>query len=101
MTINDDATTPDGPALGAHLNASLHLSGTTPAGVEDHETFGVLHLGGLDVGVAVFARSADTARDVADTASVWAELTEARERGEDVELWGGWVLPADTFRGPR
>jgi hypothetical protein len=96
MTTNDDATTPDG----AHMNASLHLSGSA-AGVEDHETFGVLHLGGRDADVAVFARSADTAREVADTASVWADLAEARERGEQVELWGGWVLPAGTFGDRR
>jgi hypothetical protein len=100
MTINDDATT-DGPAPGAHMNANLHLSGSTPPAVEDHRTFGVLHLGDQDAGVAVFARSAGAARDVADTATVWADLAEARERGEQVELWGGWVLPSDTFGDRR
>ena len=37
------------------------------------------------------------ARELADTATLWADLEEARDRGEDVSQWGSWALPADSF----
>jgi hypothetical protein len=98
MTIRDDATA---DALPAAMSACLHLSDVGDARVSDHGAFAAMCLGDRHASVAVFASSADAARDVADTATVWADLTEARERGEDVELWGGWVLPSDMFRGAR
>jgi hypothetical protein len=98
MGFDGDATARVAPAA---MSSCLHLSSGDAPEVGDHGSFAGLRLGGRDVNVTVFTRDAGAAREVADAATVWAELAEARDRGEDVELWGGWVLPADTFRGPR
>ena len=94
MTIDDDPRP-------AQLSASLFLPDTDAARVCDHGDFATLRVGDQDNNLTVFSSRSGSARELAESATAWAELTEARERGEQVELWGGWVLPADTFRGPR
>jgi hypothetical protein len=100
MSIDSDATG-DGIRRPAHVTANLFLPETDAARVCDHGDFATLRLGDEDSFLSVFATGSGSARELADAATVWAELAEARDRGEDVELWGGWVLSADTFRGPR
>jgi hypothetical protein len=94
MTIDDDPRP-------AQLAANLFLPDTDAAQVWDHGDLSTLRMGDQSSHLTVFASGSASARELAESATVWAELTEARERGEQVELWGGWVLPADTFRGPR
>jgi hypothetical protein len=82
------------------MTANLHLrDGEDNAQVHDHDAFTTLRVGDIDTSVTVYAPSARAAREVADSATAWAELAEARERGEHVELWGTWVVPADAFGG--
>jgi hypothetical protein len=101
MTIDPDATGA-GYRYPARIRTHLHLPASDGVEVEDvNGQLNVLRLGGPDAEVAVFARRACEVREVAEAATVWADLREARERGEDVEQWGAWVLPADTFGGPR
>ena len=101
MTRHDDATG-SGYWRPARSRTHLHLPGADGVEVENiDDRLAVLRLGGPDAEVAVFAGRASEARDVAEAATVWADLKEARERGEQVEQWGAWVLPADTFRGAR
>jgi hypothetical protein len=95
MTDHDD--THRSPAT---VSTNLHLPAGAASEVHDYGTFGVLRVGDRDAEISLFGR-AGAARDVAERATVWADLAEARERGEDVTLWGSWVLPSDTFRGPR
>jgi hypothetical protein len=98
MTRHDQ----DGWMPPAAASTNLHLPARDGARVDDMASgTTVLRLGDTDAEVTVFARSASSAREVAEAATAWADLREARERGEDVELWGAWVVPSDTFRGPR
>lgn len=101
MTIDCDATGDD--LVPAVMTANLHLrDGDGGAQVVDHGGFATLQVGDRATSsVNLFARRGRVAREVAEAATAWADLTEARERGEDVELWGGWVLPADSFGGAR
>ena len=93
-------TCPERPSWPAAMTANLHLrDGEDNARVHDHTSFTTLRVGDLDTSVTVYTPSARVAREVADSATAWAELVEGRERGDDVELWGTWVLPADTFGG--
>ena len=90
----------DRPSWPGAMTANLHLrDGEDNAEVHDHDSFTTLRVGDIDTSVTGYAPSARSARDVADRATAWAELAEARERGENVELWGTWVLPTDTFGG--
>ena len=94
MTDNDDATD-------VRSSTNLHLPARGGVEVDDFGGFATLRLGGDAAELIVFARSSETARRVADGASAWAELSEARGRGEDVTLWGSWVLSTDTFGESR
>lgn len=101
MTVHDDATG-TGYRLPARSRTHLHLPGAEGVEVENiDDRLTVLRLGGPHAEVAVFAGRASEAREVAEAATVWADIKEARERGEKVEQWGAWVLPADTFRDSR
>jgi hypothetical protein len=93
--------TTDEFARGARSSTNLHLPDRGDVQVSDHGGFATLRVGDDAADLVLFARSPETARRVADGATVWAELTEAREQGEDVPLWGSWVLPTDTFRGSQ
>jgi hypothetical protein len=84
----------------AAANTNLHLPASDGARVDDMDSgTTALRLGDPNAEVTVFARCAESAREVAEAATVWADLKDARERGEQVELWGAWVLAADTFSG--
>ena len=84
----------------AAATTNLHLAARDGARVDDMDSgTTALRLGDPNAEVTVFARCAESAREMAEAATVWADLREARERGEQVELWGAWVLPSDTFRG--
>ena len=98
MSIDSDATG-DGIRRPAHVTANLFLPETDAARVCDHGDFATLRLGDEDSFLSVFATGAGSARELADAATQWADLTEARDRGENVEQWGGWVVPSETFGG--
>ena len=101
MTNHDDATSA-GYRRPARSRTHLHLPGADGVEVENiDDRLAVLRLGGPDAEVAVFAGQASEARKVAEAAMVWADMAEARERGEQVEQWGAWVLPSDTFGDSR
>jgi hypothetical protein len=90
----------DRDAFPASMSTCLHLPADDSASVEDLG-FGVLKLGDRSAEVEVFCETGAGARRVAEAATTWAELAEARERGEDVALWGSWVVPADKFGDRR
>ncbi len=100
MTNSADATG-DGPVRPAQVTASVFLPESDGVEVCEHGSFATLRLGDRDNFVSVFGTGSGSARELADAATVWAEMTEAHERGEKVEQWGAWVLPSDTFGGAR
>ena len=98
---NDPDATGDGSVRPVQVTANLFLPESDGAQVCDHGSFATLRLGDEDSYVSVFASGAGSARELADATTVWAEMTEAHDRGDKVEQWGAWVLPSDTFGGAR
>jgi hypothetical protein len=81
----------------AGIQAHLYLPEQGPvAMVEDLGHSTVFRLGDHHAEVVLDA-GPRAARELADTATLWADLEEARDRGEDVCQWGSWALPADSF----